>query len=71
ADETNNRGNAPLSVLDARDNVVFSKEKNRRIALLGVENLIVVETGDALLVTTRDQVDRIKHLVKNLPAELK
>ncbi|MEM9481862.1 MAG: sugar phosphate nucleotidyltransferase, partial [Verrucomicrobiota bacterium] len=70
ADETNNRGNAPLSVLDARDNVVFSKEKNRRIALLGVENLIVVETGDALLVTTRDQADRIKHLVKDLPAEL-
>ena len=70
-DGNNNRGNTALTTMGSRDNIVYSKDKDRRIALLGVENLIVVETGDALLVTTRDQADRIKELVKELPPELK
>ncbi len=69
-DDANNAVNTTVSVLDAKDNIVFSKDKNRRIALLGVENLIVVETDDALLVADRDEAERIKHLVKELPPEL-
>jgi mannose-1-phosphate guanylyltransferase len=40
------------------------------VSLLGVENLIVVQTADALLVADRNEADQIKKLVDRLPAEL-
>lgn len=38
--------------------------------LLGVDDLIVVQTDDAVLGANRHQTDAIKQLVKNLPEEL-
>jgi len=35
-----------------------------------VENLIIVQTPDALLVAARNQADQIKRLVDQLPANL-
>ena len=40
------------------------------MALLGVHNLIIVQTDDALLVADRDRADEIKKLVPELPDEL-
>lgn len=40
--------------------------ESRLVATLGVENLVVVETDDAVLVAARDQVQRIKALVDSL-----
>ena len=40
------------------------------ITLLGVDNLIVVQTEDALLVANRSEADQIKKLVDLLPDEL-
>ena len=60
----------PLLSVDARNNIVFSKEGGQHVALLGVENLIVVNTGDALLVCPLDQAERIKEVVARLPAGL-
>ena len=70
ADQEGNSGNVPILSVDARDNIVFSKEGGQHVALLGVENLIVVNTGDALLVCPRDQAERIKEVVARLPAVL-
>lgn len=65
-----NVSNGKLSAVRAVNNIAYSAQ-GRRIALLGVENLIVVDTGDALLVADRSAADSIKELVKELPNELK
>ena len=41
-----------MLALDARNNYVYSPEKF--VALVGVDDLVVVETDDAILITTRD-----------------
>jgi mannose-1-phosphate guanylyltransferase len=65
----NNRTNRPITVIDSENNIVFSDDE-RRIALLGVDDLIVVQTGDAILIANRHQADAIKDLVKKLPEGL-
>ena len=64
-----NRSNTPVTVVDSSNNIVFSAE-DQRIALLGVDDLIVVQTGDAILVANRDRADEIRKIVEELPDEL-
>lgn len=64
-----NRTNQPITAIDSRNNIVFS-DQDPRIALLGVEDLIVVQTADALLIANRHEADNIKKLVDELPEEL-
>jgi len=71
--ENDAQGNAhrgPLLAVDSRDNIVFSDGPMPEVCLLGVENLIVVQTRDALLVADRRDADQIKKLVDRLPEEL-
>ena len=63
-----NAANCPLSTLQATGNIVFTGGK--RVALLGVDDLIVVDTPDALLICRKDEADKIKQIVNNLPPEL-
>lgn len=69
-DTADNRANTPFTARDASHNIVFNATKDIRIALLGVENLIIVQTADALLIADRNQADSIKKLTDLLPAEL-
>ena len=50
--------------LDAHDNFVDARGK--MVALLGVKDLIVVDTPDALLVATRDRAQQVGEVVKAL-----
>ena len=68
-DDYGNAANHPLTALDSSDNIIFN-EGETTIALLGVRNLIVVRTGDAILICHRHEAERIKNLVANLPPEL-
>ena len=68
-DEQENRSNCSLTQIDSADNIVYSKEPSR-IALLGVKDLIVVQTGDAVLIANRNKADDIKKLVDEIPPEL-
>ena len=68
-DDHGNAANHPLTALDSNDNIIFN-EGETTIALLGVRNLIVVRTGDAILICHRHEAERIKNLVANLPPEL-
>jgi mannose-1-phosphate guanylyltransferase len=68
-DEHGNAANHAVTVLDASDNIIFN-EGETAIALLGVRNLIVVRTGDAILICHRHEAERIKNLVAKLPPEL-
>lgn len=51
--------------VNAQDNFVFSL-KNKMIGLVGVEDLIVIDTPDALLVAKKGQSQQIKNLVDQL-----
>jgi len=50
--------------LDAADNYVFSPKKF--VALVGVENLVIVDTEDALLIAHRDHSQDVGKVVKEL-----
>ncbi|RYD21036.1 MAG: mannose-1-phosphate guanyltransferase [Verrucomicrobiaceae bacterium] len=65
-----NRANEPISEIDSENNIIFNARPGTRIALLGVDDLIVVQTGDALLIANRHQADAIKKLTDLLPKDL-
>jgi len=68
-DEHGNAASGALTALDSSDNIIFN-DSETTIALLGVHNLIVVRTGDAILICHRHQAEKIKNLVRTLPPEL-
>jgi mannose-1-phosphate guanylyltransferase len=68
-DAHGNAANLALTALDSNDNIIFN-DGETAIALLGVRNLIVVRTADALLICHRHEAERIKNLVAKLPTEL-
>jgi mannose-1-phosphate guanylyltransferase len=53
-----------IFTLNSQGNYVQSPKKF--VALVGVNNLVVVETPDALLITTRDQAQDVGKVVKHL-----
>ncbi len=65
-----NQTNTELTEIDSQNNIVFNNRKQSRVALLGVDDLIVVQTEDALLVANRHQADDIKKLTPLLPKQL-
>jgi mannose-1-phosphate guanylyltransferase len=65
-----NRANEAITELDSQHNIVFNARPGSSIALLGVDDLIVVQTEDALLIANRHQADAIKNLSPLLPQEL-
>lgn len=52
------------SLLEATGNYIYAPGKH--VALVGVEDLVVVETDDVLLVTTRDRCQDVGRMVKQL-----
>jgi mannose-1-phosphate guanylyltransferase len=68
--ETGPNGNAAPSdsvLVDSHRNLVYSQGKQKRlIALLGVSDLCVVETDDALLVMPRDRAQDVRSIVDAL-----
>lgn len=61
------RGQAEL--MEAKGNIVFSRDESHLIALIGVDDLIVVKTGDVTLVCHKDKAQEIKELVKKVGAK--
>jgi mannose-1-phosphate guanylyltransferase len=68
-DEAGNAANCSITALDSTNNIVFD-QNGGTVALLGVHNLIVVRTGDALLICHRHHAEKIKDLVGKLKPEL-
>ena len=52
--------------VDASDNIVLADEGV--VGLIGVSGLVVVRTGDAVLVCTRERAQDVKELVQALKA---
>jgi len=68
-DEQGNVVRGEAELMDARNAIVFSRDPNHLVALLGVDDLIVVRTEDATLVCHRDHAQKIKDLVKAVGAK--
>jgi mannose-1-phosphate guanylyltransferase len=70
ADDDGNQHNCALSHQDAANNIVFT-QTGQHVALIGVQDLIVVASKDGLLVADRSKAENIKKIVDGLPAELR
>lgn len=66
-DKAGNTLKGQVIQIDARNNVVVAAD--RLVALCGVQDLIVVETPDAILICHRDAAQEIKKLQPLLPEE--
>ncbi len=64
-DPHNNVTEGPVRLIETRDSVVISDD-GRLIAAIGVEDLVVIQSGGATLIAKRDQLDRLKMLVEGL-----
>lgn len=56
-----------VSMLESSGSLVYRYDKqdaSRLVALVGVENVIVIDAGDAILVTSRAQAQKVRELVK-------
>ena len=54
------------NVLDDGASALVVSQTDRVVAMIGVENVIVVDTPDALLVTTNEHAQRVKQTVSAL-----
>ncbi len=62
-DQNKNVLNCENEIIESRNNYVYS---NKFVALIGVENLIVIETEDALLISSKDKSEDVKKIVEKL-----
>ena len=68
ADAAGNLFSGEVMALEAR-NVTAYGPKGKLIALVGVEDLVVVDTADALLICRREEAQRVKDVVSRLGEE--
>lgn len=66
-DENGNIVNGHLVQIDTSNCICYAKDK--LIATIGIENLVIVEAGDALLVCDRNRVQEVKKIVERLEQE--
>ena len=57
--------NSDVMSLNSQDSLVYSTEK-KLVVTIGVDNLIVIDSGDALLVCRRDQAQQVRQVIENL-----
>lgn len=58
-DENNNVIDGRVAMLNSHDNII---QTNKKTYLLGVENLIIIETENEIMVANRDNISSIKEL---------
>lgn len=66
-DESGNVISDEVLAIDSRASLVHAPG-GKLVALLGVDNLVVVDTEDALLVTTKDRSQDVRKIVESLQA---
>ena len=66
-DENQNTLNGDVIAVDTRD--CFIKAESKLVATVGLDNVVVVETKDAVLVANKDRVQDVKKIVEQLKAD--
>jgi mannose-1-phosphate guanylyltransferase/mannose-6-phosphate isomerase len=67
-DAAGNAVSGPAVMIESRNNLVRS-EDGVLAALVGIDNAVVIATGDAVLVAARDKAENVKALVEQLKAQ--
>ncbi|MGB9639612.1 MAG: mannose-1-phosphate guanylyltransferase [Anaerolineales bacterium] len=52
--------------LDTRKSLVYVNQEHRLIVTIGVRDLVVVDTGDVLLICRKDEAQKVRHVVNLL-----
>jgi mannose-1-phosphate guanylyltransferase len=52
--------------LDTKNSLVHAEDDNRLIVTIGVEDLVIADTGDVLLICKRDQAQKVREAVNRL-----
>ncbi|MEC9635228.1 mannose-1-phosphate guanylyltransferase/mannose-6-phosphate isomerase [Escherichia marmotae] len=63
-DDNNNVANGDIYLNETSNSYIYSKE--RFVACVGVDDIIVVDTSDALLVVSKNNVQKVKDVVNHL-----
>lgn len=66
-DESGNRTVGPAVLVDTRN--CYVQSKGRLVAAVGVDDLVIVDTGDAVLVSTRNKAQAVKQVVDELRSQ--
>ena len=53
---------------DTHGSLVYQNQDQRLVVTIGVENLVVVDTGDVLLVCQKDDAQKVRQVVSQLRA---
>jgi mannose-1-phosphate guanylyltransferase len=63
-DEAGNAAQGNAQTVDSNNNLILAKDK--LIALVGVQNMVVVDAGDALLICPRENSQQVRAIVEKL-----
>jgi len=67
ADENGNIVRGGMHVpIDTQDTLIYMNQEHRLIVTIGVEDLVVVDTGDVVMVCHKDQVQKVRQVVDQL-----
>ena len=66
-DTNNNAIHGDVMLFNTQDSLVHAE--SRLVTTVGIDNLVVIETKDAVLVADKEQVQNIKQIVESLRAE--
>jgi len=69
ADADGNTVVGPHVGIDTRDTLVFNRDGKRLVATIGVQDLIIVDTEDALLVCPKEREQEVREMVQLLRSE--
>ncbi|MEE2681484.1 MAG: sugar phosphate nucleotidyltransferase [Planctomycetota bacterium] len=67
ADSEGNRSSGASTLLDCRNVLAVSDDPQQVITAIGCEDLIIVSTGDAILVCPADRAEEVKQLAAEVP----
>lgn len=67
ADEDNNICIGRVSTIDTKDSIILNESgESKLISVLGLDNIVVVDTGDALMICPKDRVQDVKKQVEQI-----
>jgi mannose-1-phosphate guanylyltransferase len=52
--------------LGTSDSLVYNNQENRLVVTIGIENLVIVDTGDVLLVCSKNEAQKVRQVVNQL-----
>ncbi len=52
--------------VDTRNSLIYMNQDRRLIVTIGVDDLVVVDTGDVVLVCRKDQAQKVRQVVQQL-----